>query len=242
MIAWQSTRFSEGGLSMVRVIGRGNMHQEQTLASTNDSQEMFAAYEYLVFNTVRRMDSYIPPYIEKEDLWQVGRLALWRAIRQFDPSRGTKFTSYAIAIIRGDIRTYLACEDWVPRLEKNKRKAQEKGDAFANPVIYELVSFEDLLLCDEEAASNDLAVEDKLASAEDVEATVIIQIENKKLYRVIDGLPPREKRVIKLYYWHGLNWKQIGKQLGVTESRAWQLNRQAHNRLAPMLASQLAHV
>ena len=56
------------------------------------------------------------------------------------------------------------------------------------------------------------------------------------LAQAIDGLPEREKLVMSLYYSEGLNLKEIGAVLKVTESRACQLHGQALVRLKARLA------
>ena len=47
----------------------------------------------------------------------------------------------------------------------------------------------------------------------------------------MDKLPERERLVIALYYYEGLTFKEIGKVLGVSESRVYQLHTQAMTRL-----------
>jgi RNA polymerase sigma factor (sigma-70 family) len=44
--------------------------------------------------------------VDYEDLVQEGRLALWGAIRRYDPERGTAFSTYAWAAITYQIRRY----------------------------------------------------------------------------------------------------------------------------------------
>jgi RNA polymerase sigma factor for flagellar operon FliA len=56
------------------------------------------------------------------------------------------------------------------------------------------------------------------------------------LAQAIDSLPERERLVMSLYYTDGLNLKEIGAVLKVTESRACQLHGQALVRLKARLA------
>jgi len=56
----------------------------------------------------------------------------------------------------------------------------------------------------------------------------------------IDRLPDREKLVIALYYYEGLTFKEIGKILGVSESRVYQLHTQAVLRLRGYLQRDMA--
>jgi RNA polymerase sigma factor FliA len=56
------------------------------------------------------------------------------------------------------------------------------------------------------------------------------------LSRAIEGLPERERLVMSLYYSDGLNLKEIGAVLKVTESRVCQLHGQALVRLKARLS------
>ena len=49
------------------------------------------------------------------------------------------------------------------------------------------------------------------------------------------NLPQRERQVLELYYHDGLNMKEVGAVLGVTESRVCQLHAQAATRLRAAL-------
>ena len=53
----------------------------------------------------------------------------------------------------------------------------------------------------------------------------------------IDRLPERERLVLSLYYYEGLTFKEIGRILNVSESRAFQLHQQAMMRLRGYLAA-----
>jgi len=61
------------------------------------------------------------------------------------------------------------------------------------------------------------------------------EVEGKEIRRIltkgVDHLPERERLVVALYYFEGLTFKEIGKVLGVSESRVYQLHTQAMNRL-----------
>ncbi len=76
----------------------------------------------------------------------------------------------------------------------------------------------------------------------DEDANVGGEIEGKELRRLlaagVDQLPERERLVIALYYFEGLTFKEIGKVLGVSESRVYQLHTQAMGRLRGFLKEQ----
>ena len=55
--------------------------------------------------------------------------------------------------------------------------------------------------------------------------------------RAIATLPPREQRVIALYYYGEVTMKDIGAELGVNESRVSQLHARALRRLREALGA-----
>ena len=71
----------------------------------------------LIWSIVRR---YYGRGAEPEDLYQLGCVGFLKAIRGFDPSYGTQFSTYAVPKIAGEIRRFLRddgsikVENWVP--------------------------------------------------------------------------------------------------------------------------------
>ena len=55
----------------------------------------------------------------------------------------------------------------------------------------------------------------------------------------INGLPDRQQRIIEMYYDGGMTLKQIGMQVGVTESRVCQIMGEATNKLRVMMRSEV---
>ncbi len=53
----------------------------------------------------------------------------------------------------------------------------------------------------------------------------------RSLDRAIAALPPRARRVLELHYTEGLTLKQIGEQLGVSESRVCQIETETVRRI-----------
>ena len=43
----------------------------------------------------------------EEDLIQEGMIGLLKAVKQFDESRGTEFSTYAFTVIRNEMRQYI---------------------------------------------------------------------------------------------------------------------------------------
>ncbi|MDE7220100.1 MAG: sigma-70 family RNA polymerase sigma factor, partial [Oscillospiraceae bacterium] len=58
----------------------------------------------LIWAVVRR---YFGKGVEPDDLYQLGCLGFIKAVRGFDASYGTQFSTYAVPKIAGEIRRYL---------------------------------------------------------------------------------------------------------------------------------------
>jgi RNA polymerase sigma factor for flagellar operon FliA len=85
-------------------------------------------YRYLISKTRQRIIPTVPTKIAPEDLEQEGLIALVKAVDQFEPSRGVKFESYAISMVRGAMLEYLRKEDWVPRSVRTKQKLLARAE------------------------------------------------------------------------------------------------------------------
>lgn len=230
--------------------------------------ELINHYSYLVKITAGRLVTSIPGGMDRDDLVSAGVIGLIKAVDQFDPSRDVKFETYAIALIRGAILEMLRDEDWVPRSIREKLKALDRANHALetslgrDPSIREIgeamgVTDEEVLelqvrlgrtsvySLDDVIGGGGSEGDDHVHFVEmivDEDASPSGEIEGKELRRIlatgVDRLPDRERLVIALYYFEGLTFKEIGRVLGVSESRVYQLHAQAMNRLRSYLREQ----
>jgi RNA polymerase sigma factor for flagellar operon FliA len=61
----------------------------------------------------------------------------------------------------------------------------------------------------------------------------------RKLHEAVEQLPERERTIVRLYYMQTRSLKSIGKELGISESRASQLRHRAIRRLRTALNEEL---
>lgn len=229
---------------------------------------LITQYAYLVKITAGRVVTNLPPNVERDDLSSAGVVGLVKAVDQFDSARAVKFETYAIALIRGAILEMLREQDWMPRSMRERVKSLERAfsqletelgrPATENEAAQALgISVDDLhtLLADA-SRSTLLSLDDIISSVEGNDRILIAdvingagaspseEIESKEAIRMlgaaIDRLPEREKYVISLYYYEGITFKEIGKVLTVSESRAYQLHAQATLRLKGHLSKDMA--
>jgi RNA polymerase sigma factor for flagellar operon FliA len=221
--------------------------------------ELINHYSYLVKITAGRLVTSLPGGLDREDLIGAGVIGLVKSVDQFDPTRDVKFETYAIALIRGAILEMLRDEDWVPRSIREKLKALDKalmsletklGRAPTEQELAEtmgLSSQEVSELMVRMGRTNVYSLDDILGGTDgedhihfvelivDEDANPGGEVEGKELRRFlamgVDRLPERERLVVALYYFEGLTFKEIGRVLGVSESRVYQLHTQAMTRL-----------
>jgi len=216
-------------------------------------------YSYLVKITAGRLVTSLPGGLDREDLIGAGVIGLIKSVDQFDPTRDVKFETYAIALVRGAILEMLRDEDWVPRSIREKLKALDRAmmaleTKLGRPAT-ELELSETLGITTQEVnellvrmgRTNVYSLDDILGTGDgddhihfvelivDESANTGGEVEGRELRRVlsngVDCLPERERLVVALYYFEGLTFKEIGKVLGVSESRVYQLHTQAMTRL-----------
>lgn len=221
--------------------------------SQNLREKLILHYSPLVKYVAGRISSALPPNVEVADLVSYGIFGLIDAIEKFEPERGIKFETYAISRIKGAIVDELRALDWVPRsvrhmgreLERvyqeleSKLKRVPTEEELAEALNISLEKFNELLtqlsytsiVALEELKTSGRSSEDKVALIDIIEdrsgEDPLQTYENKEIQQAlgeaIEELSEREKIIITLYYYEGLTLKEIGKILGITESRVSQL-------------------
>src|SRR5690242_17782059 len=210
-------------------------------------------YSPLVKYVAGRVAVGLPQNVEQSDLVSYGIFGLIDAIDKFDPGRGYKFETYAIARIKGAIIDELRSIDWVPRSVRSKARSLEKAyskleaNLHRTPTDEELaaelgmssnqlqttfsqISFIGLVALDEmiggdRTGGDSMTLGDTIADAGDGPmAAYEVEEMRQILAQAINDMPEREKIVLTLYYYEGLTLAEIGEVLGVTESRVCQIH------------------
>ncbi|GAB2697945.1 RNA polymerase sigma factor WhiG [Thalassiella azotivora] len=232
-----------------------------------DRERLILHYSPLVKYVAGRVGVGLPPNIEQADLVSYGIFGLIDAIEKFDLERAIKFETYAISRIRGAIIDELRALDWIPRSVRSKAREMEKAYAALEAElhraptepevaqrmgialsdlhqIFSQVSYVNVLALDELLSvggekGDNLSLGDTLTDHKAEDPVTAFEGEETKylLARAIDQLSEREKIVVTLYYYEGLTLAEIGRVLGVTESRICQMHTKAVQQLRGRLAS-----
>jgi RNA polymerase sigma factor FliA len=102
--------------------------------------------------------------------------------------------------------------------------------------LVNVVALDELLVDDDGGGSPRLVDTLKDTAALDPQAMAEHGEARQLLARAVEQLPEREKVVVSLYYFEGLTLADIGRVLGVTESRICQLHTKAVLHLRTKLA------
>ncbi len=217
--------------------------------------KLIVQYSPLVKYVAGRVGVGLPRNVEQADLTSFGVFGLIDAIEKFDPERGYKFETYAIARIKGAILDELRSIDWVPRSVRSKARnleramaklesenhraptdkevAEEMGVTEAQlQTTLSQISFVGVAALDEMLSGGErgesVTLGDTVAdSGEGPMGVYEVEEMRQILAESINRMPEREKIVLTLYYYEGLTLAEIGRVLGVTESRVCQIHTKA---------------
>lgn len=167
----------------------------------------------------------------REELFQQGVIGLMKALQRYDPSRGTSFSTYAAALILGEMRMLrrLDAPIHIPRTETELRRRIRQAEAALTaelqrePTVTELAAALDMdaaelmLHMDEvTVASTDAqseggsALMDVLPDPEDWQKRI-------EMRDVLARLPEKDQQLILLRHRVGLTQTQAGQRLGMTQ-------------------------
>ncbi len=236
--------------------------------ATYTKEGLLRRFAPLVRHVVERVAATLPRNVDHEDLYSAGVLGLLDAHAKFDTRKGVKFETYAVWRIKGAVLDQLRALDWVSRSMRRKarnldgvtrRLDQKLGraaseDELARELKMNRREFYRLL---DHVRGAVLVSLDETRSSEDQENTTLgdhlpdphaldldARLEQEQtrlvLLRTLDLLPEQERLVVALYYYERLTLKEIGRTLGISESRVSQVHTRAMARLRLRLNKALA--
>ena len=225
--------------------------------------ELIIQYIYLTRYVISRIKITLPPSFSLEDLASYGVEGLIDSIEKYTPDKGTKFESYALIRIRGNILDKIRAQNWLPRTQRKKIKdikdaaeqlKQKLGRTPTSEEIGKSLGIEkekvDLILSEDTTI---ISIYEKRGQQEDANEIIDTICDEKRLNPLdeftqketqqelqvaLSRLPERERTIMILYYHENMTLKDIGETINISESRVCQLHAQAIMKLRSLLSSQ----
>lgn len=177
-----------------------------------------------------------------EDLVSTGTLALIHAVDRYDPTKGTKFSTYATPTVIGELRRYFRDKSWamkVPRrMQELNRAANQSRETLTQrlgrtPSYAEMadelgVDEEQVIEAIESGRGYDMISFDQLGATDEVTATndgpgeedeglsnVVRRVELEQAMQTI--LDERERRIVQLYYFEDCSQTDIALRENISQ-------------------------
>ncbi len=222
-------------------------------------EHLITANSRLVISVAKKYMGRGVPFL---DLIQEGNIGLIRATKKFDYRRGHKFSTYATWWIRQAVTRAIADQgrtirvpvhmgDQINKLLRVQHQLTQKlgrdpsveelADALEVPpkkvenmiqVARRPLSLETPTDDEEDSVLGDFIEDDEAAPPDD---TATYNLLREHLTEVLNGLPPREVRILQLRYGlldgQAYTLEEVGRKMGVTRERVRQIEAQALSRL-----------
>lgn len=205
----------------------------------------------LIWSIARR---YFGRGVDAEDLYQLGCVGFLKAIDGFDETFGTRFSTYAVPKISGEIRRFLRDDGTVKVSRGIKEQASQIRSARValeqrigrEPSISELAR--ETGLSAEEIAFAEIATGPaeslQRQSGEDGFSLELVlgdftaeekMVEHVALRSAIEKLPEKERQVVALRYYHGMTQQSCARVMHVSQVQISRLERRAVEALREMM-------
>ena len=182
---------------------------------------------------------YLNKGIEYDDLYQLGSLGFLKAINNFDSTYNVKFSTYAVPMIAGEIKRYLRDNGIIKISRKIKTLSikitkyidQYNNQFLRSPTLEEIASYFGVDVYDVvyamESSKQIVSLNTTIGDDDGKDMTLFDKVEGEEsldkdmekhmLYKVIQDLPPRDKKIIILRYFRDKTQKEIAEELGVSQ-------------------------
>ncbi len=255
----------EEGRKARELLASGSVDSKQQYELRGQIEGGWAAREHLVTANSRLVISVAKKYMGRGvpflDLIQEGNIGLIRATKKFDYRRGHKFSTYATWWIRQAVTRAIADQgrtirvpvhmgDQINKLLRLSHQLTQKlgRDPSTEELALELevppkkvetmirvarrpISLE-TPTDDEDSVLGDFVEDEEAAEPAELTTQTLMR---EQLMEVLDGLPPREVRILQLRYGlldgRSYTLEEVGRKMGVTRERVRQIEAQALSRL-----------
>ena len=214
-------------------------------------EQMVRENSGLIWSVARR---FFGRGVEADDLYQLGCVGFIKAVRGYDEGFGTRFSTYAVPKISGEIRRFLRDDGAIKVSRGMKERAQSvrvarlqlEQSLGREPTVSEIAARtgltpEDIAACElatapseslqRETGEEGFTLEQMLGDDGQEERV----LERVALREAIGKLQPRERTVIVLRYYRGMMQSDAARVLGVSQVQVSRLEKRAMEELRSYL-------
>ena len=197
--------------------------------------------------------------IEYDDLYQIGCMGFLKAIKNFNPQFGVKFSTYVVPMVVGEVKRFMR-DDGAIKVSRALKSLNLKINKFVDdmlkqegksPTIEEIaqhfeVEQQEVVLAMDSAKmplSLYTPIEDDAESATLVDRIEAQEDEGRKmidniaLSEIIKKLDQRDKKIIMLRYYYDKTQSEIAKQLNISQVQVSRLESKILDNMRKKLTS-----
>lgn len=232
-------------------VGGDALYSEASRRARRLRDKLVVNYSPLVKYVSSMLPSRLRVAAEQEDVMAWGLIGLLNAIESYDPTRKTKFESYAIYRIKWSILDELRKQDWVPRRVRIRAQEIDRAVTTLSQTLSRAPTEEEVSAAvgmtaaeyrrfvEHYSRAQTSSLEARMEMNERVGAefhSLVIdhgarnpQSEadqaslREEITEAIGELKEQERLVATFYFYEGLTQKEIGRVLGLTEGRISQV-------------------
>ena len=201
----------------------------------------------LVLSVIQRFDKRGE---SPDDLFQVGCIGLMKAINNFDPTKGVRFSTYGVPMIAGEVRRYLrdntairvsrSLRDTAYRvLQCKEQLAPELGRDPTNEEVARLLDMSEKEVSEAlDAVCAPVSLYDPVYAEGGDPLTIMDQVKDNRntehslmdricLRGAFRALGDREKQILYLRFYDGKTQMEVANQLGISQAQVSRLEKGA---------------
>jgi RNA polymerase sigma factor for flagellar operon FliA len=226
--------------------------------AASETKQLVERHLSLVEALARKVRKTLGASIDLEDLVGYGSKGLVEAAERFDARHGVAFTTFAYYRIRGAMYDGLRTMGWYSRADYARYRAEERANEYlrsqadrqgaareqgatadtgadkALGEVAEILSgIATVHITSLEAASH--VADESLPAPDDA---VESHRASRRVREAVAALPPKEKRLMELYYFADKNLEEAGAELGLSKSWACRLHARAVDLLREAMGQQ----
>ncbi|MBR3888022.1 MAG: sigma-70 family RNA polymerase sigma factor [Clostridia bacterium] len=204
----------------------------------------------LVWNVVRRFSN---RGYELEDLYQLGCMGFVKAIKKFDLSFGTELSTYAVAMIIGEIKRFLR-DDGMIKVSRSLKELAAKVREFENnnDKKYSVEEIAEILKVDKfdiimslDATSSIDSLDRNITEDSDSKSVGEVIPENETPYEnlmdklminsMLENLEERERDIIIYRYYKDMTQSMVAKIYGTSQVQVSRIEKRALSKMRAMV-------